>query len=51
MRIQWVLFQVIDGKVELLSRPFDSKAQAEKERSKYPLRERNKIGVGNVPKV
>jgi hypothetical protein len=45
---KWFLFQYVDGKLEPLSRPFKSKELADKARSKYPERERKKIGVGFV---
>ncbi|HUN64374.1 MAG TPA: hypothetical protein VMU53_20405 [Candidatus Sulfotelmatobacter sp.] len=46
--VQWLLFKYIDGEVAFLSKPFKSKQLAEKARSKYPERERKKIGVGVV---
>ena len=46
--VQWLLFKYIDGKITFLSRPFKTKRLAEKARSKYPERERKKIGVGVI---
>jgi hypothetical protein len=46
--VQWLLFKYIDGEVTFLSKPFKTKQLAEKARSKYPERERKKIGVGVV---
>jgi hypothetical protein len=46
--VQWLLFKYIDGEITFLSKPFKSKQLAEKARSKYPERERKKIGVGVV---
>ncbi len=46
--VQWLLFKYIDGEINSLSKPFKSKQLAEKARSKYPERERKKIGVGVV---
>jgi hypothetical protein len=45
---KWLLFKYIDGEFTPLSRPLKSKQLAEKERSRYPERERGKIGVGVV---
>jgi hypothetical protein len=45
---KWFLFQYVDGSLTPLSKPFKSKQLAEKARSKYPERERNKIGVGVI---
>jgi hypothetical protein len=45
---QWLLFMYIEGEFTPLSKPFDTKEQAEKARSKYSERERKKIGVGVV---
>ncbi len=46
--VQWLLFKYIDGEVAFLSKPFKTKQLAEKARSKYPERERKKIGVGVI---
>ncbi len=40
--------QFDDSEITFLSKPFESKQLAEKARSKYPERERKKIGVGVV---
>jgi hypothetical protein len=45
---KWILFQYVDRAPVPLSKPFKSKQLAEKERLKYPERERNKIGIGVV---
>jgi hypothetical protein len=45
---QWRLSMYIDGEITFLSKPFKTKQLAEKERLKYPERERKKIGVGVV---
>ncbi len=46
--VQWLLYKYIDGDITFLSKPFKTKRLAEKARSKYPERERNKIGVGVI---
>jgi len=43
---RWLLFKYIDGKLTALSKPFETKKQAEKQRRKYSERERKTIGVG-----
>jgi hypothetical protein len=48
--VQWVLFRYVDGKITALSKPFDSKEQAEQARLKYPEQERRTIGLGRVAK-
>jgi hypothetical protein len=45
---QWLLYKYIDGEFTPLSKPFKTKEQAEKARSKYPERERKSIGVGVI---
>ncbi|MGB7434594.1 MAG: hypothetical protein WBQ61_07255 [Candidatus Acidiferrum sp.] len=45
---QWLLFKYIDGEITFPLKPFKTKRLAEKARSKYPERERKKIGVGVV---
>jgi hypothetical protein len=45
---QWVLFRYAAGEFTLLSKPFKTKEQAERTRSKYPERERKTIGVGLI---
>jgi hypothetical protein len=47
---QWLLFKYVEGQFTPLSKPFKSKAAAEKARTKYPERERRMIGVGVVRK-
>jgi hypothetical protein len=46
--VRWLLFNYIDCEITFLSKPFKTKQLAEKARSKYPERERKKIGVGVV---
>jgi hypothetical protein len=45
---QWLLFKYVDGQVTPQSKPFKTKAAAEKARMKYPERERGAIGVGVI---
>jgi hypothetical protein len=45
---QWLLFKYVGGEFTPLSKPFRTKQQAEKARSKYPERERKTIGVGVI---
>jgi len=45
---QWLLFKYVSGQFTPLSKPFKTKAQAEKARMKYPERERGAIGVGLI---
>jgi hypothetical protein len=45
---QWLLFKYIDGQFTPLSKPFDSKDQAEKARLKLPERERRGVAVGVI---
>jgi len=45
---KWFLFEYVGLQLTPLSKPFKKKEQAEKERMKYPERERKKIGVGVV---
>jgi hypothetical protein len=45
---RWLLFKYIAGQFTPLSKPFRTKDQAEKARSKYPERERGAIGVGVI---
>ena len=45
---QRLLFKYIAGEFTPLSKPFKTREQAEKARSKYPERERKKIGVGVI---
>jgi hypothetical protein len=45
---QWLLFKYIEGEFAPLSKPFKTKAAAEKAREKYPERERRSVAVGVV---
>ena len=45
---RWLLFKYVGLEMTPLSRPFKTKAEAEKERLKYPERERKGIGVGII---
>jgi hypothetical protein len=45
---QWLLFRYIDGQFTPLSKPFKTKAQAEKARLKLPERERRSVAVGVI---
>jgi hypothetical protein len=45
---QWLLFKYIGGEFTPLSKPFNTKTQAEKARRKYPERERKTIGIGVI---
>jgi hypothetical protein len=45
---QWLLFKYVGGEFTPLSKPFKTKQQAEKARSKYSERERRTIGVGVI---
>jgi hypothetical protein len=45
---QWLLFKYIDGQFTPLSKPFKTKAQAEKARLKLPERERRGVAVGVI---
>jgi hypothetical protein len=47
---RWILYEYTQGELILLSKPFRTKEQAERERAKYPERERRKIGVGCIYK-
>jgi hypothetical protein len=47
---QWALYKFIAGEFMLLSRPFNTKKEAEKARLKYSERERGRIGVGVIRK-
>jgi len=48
---QWLLFKYVGLEFTPLSKPFKTKAQAEKARLKLPERERRKIGVGFIKRV
>lgn len=45
---KWLLFKYINGQFTPLSKPLKKKEQAEKERLKYPERERKTIGIGVI---
>jgi hypothetical protein len=45
---RWLLFKYVGRKMTPLSKPFKTKAEAEKERLKYPESERKGIGVGVI---
>jgi hypothetical protein len=45
---QWLLFRYVGGEFTPLSKPFNSKQQAEKARLKYSERERKTIGIGVI---
>ena len=44
----WLLFKYVGLEMIPLSKPFRTKDQADKERLKYPERERKGIGVGVI---
>jgi hypothetical protein len=45
---KWLLFKYIDGQFTPLSKPFKTKDQAEKARSKLPERARRGVAVGVI---
>jgi hypothetical protein len=45
---QWLLFKYVNGEFTPLSKPFRTKAEAEKVRSKLTERERRSVAVGVV---
>jgi hypothetical protein len=45
---QWLLFKYVDGQLTPLSKPFRTRAAAEKARAKYPERKRKSIGLGMI---
>jgi len=45
---RWLLYTCVEGQITPLSRPFKTKADAEKARKKYSERERKTIGLGLV---
>jgi hypothetical protein len=45
-RYEWFLFAYKDGVPDVMSKPFKTKADAEKAREKYPVKKRGGIGVG-----
>ena len=47
---QWLIFKYVDGELTPLSKPFKTKAEAEKARQKLPERERRRVAVGVIRK-
>jgi hypothetical protein len=45
---RWLLFKYVDGQFTPLSKPFKTKAAAEKARLKLPERERRSVAVGVI---
>jgi hypothetical protein len=45
---QWLLFKYIEGQFTPLSKPFKTKAQAQRARLKLPERERRSVAVGVI---
>jgi hypothetical protein len=45
---KWLLFKYVKGEFTPLSKPFKSKAEAEKARLELPEREQRKVGLGVV---
>jgi hypothetical protein len=45
---RWLLFKYVSGEFTPLSKPLKTKERAEKERLKYPERDRKTIGIGVV---
>jgi len=45
---RWLLYKYVEGEFTPLSKPFDTKAAAERARLKYPERQRKTIGLGVV---
>jgi hypothetical protein len=45
---KWLLYEHVEGEFTPLSKPFKTKAAAEKARLKYPEKERRRIGVGVI---
>jgi hypothetical protein len=48
MKTKWYLFRIEARQPTIISKAFPTKSQAEKERDKFPERDRKAIGVGNV---
>ncbi len=46
LRYEWFLFGYKDGVPDVISKPFKTKAAAEKARGKYPPKVQGGIGVG-----
>jgi len=45
---RWLLFKYVDGQFTPLSKPFKTKATAEKARLKLPEREQRSVAVGVI---
>ncbi len=45
---RWLLFKYVSGEFTPLSKPFKTKAAAEKTRLKLPERERREVAVGAI---
>jgi len=45
---QWLLYEYVGGQFTPLSKPFKTKAAAEKARLKLPEREQRAVGVGVI---
>ena len=45
---QWLLFKYVGGEFTPLSKPLKTKERAEKERLKYPEKEREAMGLGVI---
>jgi len=45
---KWLLFEYIAGELTPLSKPFKTRAEAEKARLKFPERQRKSIGLGLI---
>jgi hypothetical protein len=45
---RWLLFRYVDGQITPQSKPFKTKAAAEKARLKLPERERKSVAVGVI---
>jgi hypothetical protein len=45
---QWLLFKYVEGQFTPLSKPFKTKAAAEKMRLKLPERKRRSVAVGVI---
>jgi hypothetical protein len=45
---QWLLFKYVEGQFTPLSKPYKTKAAAEKARLKLPERERRAVAVGVI---
>jgi hypothetical protein len=46
--LKWLLFKYVDGEFTPLSKPFKTKAEAEKARLKLPEKERRGVAVGVI---